>query len=604
VKKRWIAAILILMLLMLTACSGKTIAGKGDSDPGGANKGYYTTGQTVSGGSELTEANLKDISIAQSGEDTVVTLSFRTGSDDSGVTESDPDNVPSYTLKPVMGVPRFVLTLEGMTYWDYALYENELGGTAVKGIFNHGALAGNSGALYFNLSKDCDFRTEQKGSQLIIYFRAQPGVEAASRWYIAANGYDLYIASEQQSLLKELGLYPTYCNDMSSIMLLSAPFESKEKAQEYLSQHEQTISRLLPGRVTSIVELSGNDLPEYDEQSQIISLIDTPVGSKNGAAYEAPVLQANGRFLCWAPDGESYVYARPVYETKDGNTISYDELWMRKENDQPVLAGHEFTHILSAAYSADGRYLAVQEQNDQLYRSLEIVDMTTGESYLPAETGFGMDTPSFAWDDEASVLYAISGEGESLKFLQYNLESEGVPVAGVISDSVTSESPLEVCNGRLYFIRWTETLDNGELCSMAVTGGEITSHTEATDFELSPDGRYAAVSGHEDAGSYLKLYDLVSGGLITVVEETMVIDMLWDVNSQKLYYTLYDLESANVDQPLMLYSYNLAEDASVKVMDMIVGTLYPASQTGEAVLVFIFTQVNQSIPMTYLLEMP
>ena len=322
-KKRLTAALGFLLAVLLTACSARPIAGLGDGEPGGAYKGYYTTGQTISGGNGLTEGNLKDISIEQNGKDTVVTLSFRTGSDDSGVPEQDTGSIPIYTLTSIDGVHRFALTLEGVAYWDYALYENELGGTAVNGVFHHAAMAGNSGALYLNVSEGCDFRTEQKGSQLVLYFRAQAGSEDTSRWYIAANGFDLYVISEQQALLQELGLYPTYCSDLRSIILLSAPFASKDEAQNYLAQHEQTISRLLPGRVSSIVELSGNELPEYDEQSQILSLLDTPVGKRDGQIYETEVLQANGRLLCWAPDGKSYVYARPVYETVDGNTVNY-----------------------------------------------------------------------------------------------------------------------------------------------------------------------------------------------------------------------------------------------------------------------------------------
>ena len=63
-KKRWILGVLFLLMLMLTACSEKIIAGVGNGDPGGEDKGYYAAGQAVSGGNQLTEANLKDISIA------------------------------------------------------------------------------------------------------------------------------------------------------------------------------------------------------------------------------------------------------------------------------------------------------------------------------------------------------------------------------------------------------------------------------------------------------------------------------------------------------------------------------------------------------------
>ena len=111
------------------------------------------------------------------------------------------------------------------------------------------------------------------------------------------------------------------------MILLSKGFDSKEQAQQFLTQHEQTISRLLPGRVPSLVELDGDALPENDEQAQLLNLMDTPVGTRDGQACESELLQANGRFLCWAPDGSSYIYARTSYEAAGGAITGYEQLW-------------------------------------------------------------------------------------------------------------------------------------------------------------------------------------------------------------------------------------------------------------------------------------
>ncbi len=603
-KKPWIQIGMILMALMLAACSGRigVVAGQGDGEPGGTDKGFYTQGQLVSGGQQTEGANLKDISVWQQGEDTVVTLFFRSGSDEAGTEERNLSAVPYYTLRALDGAARFALTLEGVEYWDYALYEDELTDTALLGLFHHNAYGPNDGAVYLNMTEPCDFRTEQSGNQLTLYFRPQQPSHG-SRWYITVNGYDLYPGNENLRLLQELTLYPTLCSDLTSVILLSKGFDDKAQAQQFLEQHEQTLSRLLPGRVPSVIELDGDALPENDEQAQLLNLMDTPVGTKNGEPCESELMQANGRFLCWAPNGESYIYARTSYEVSGGGVTGYETLWSHGQNDEPVLDGHEFTSILSAEYSADGRYLAVLEQNEQLYRSLEIVDMHTGLSYLPTDMGFGNDTPAFVWDEKQPVLYAISGEGEGLHFMSYDMTVPGSPQSQILHEPLAFESMLDEAGGRLYFIQWSQQLDRGQLCSMPVEGGTIRTHTSADAFLLSPNKQYAAVYGDNEKGPYLNFINLSTGQVFTIEQGSIVVDVQWDTASDRLYYSVYDAESENEDQPLSLYAYDVAGSASEKLMDMVAGSLYPGKETGDVVLVYIFTQVNQAISMSYRLPL-
>ena len=604
-KKRWIHAGAFLLALLLAACSGRggVIAGQGDGEPGGADQGFYTAGQSVAGGKPAQGANLKDISVWRQGGDTVVTLSFRSGSDEAGTEERNLPAAPAYTLKALDGADRFALQLEGVEYWDYALYEEELADTALRGVFHHGAFGPNQGALYFNLTQPCDFRTEQSGNQLTLYFRPrQP--QQGSRWYIAVNGYDLYPGNENLDLLQELTLYPTLCSDLASVILLSKGFADKSQAQQFLTQHEQTISRLLPGRVPSLVELPVGALPENDEQAQLMNLMDTPVGTREGQACQSELLQANGRFLCWAPDGASYIYTRTSYEAAGEGMTGYEQLWQHGQADEPVLEGHEYVSILSAEYSADGRYLAVLEQNEQLYRSLEIVDMNTGLTYLPTEMGFGHDTPAFVWDEERPVLYAISGEGEGLQFMSYDLTTPGSPVSQALHEPEAFESALDEAGGRLYFIQWSQQLDRGQLCSMPVDGGPIRTHTSADSFLLSPNKQYSAVSGDNEQGPYLNLANLSTGQVVPVDKGSIVVDMQWDAASDRLYYSVYNVDAEQESQPLSLYAYDVASGTSEKLMDMVAGSLYPANVSRGVVLVYLFTQVNQAIAMSYWLPLP
>ena len=603
-KRRWIQAGVFLLVLMLAACSGRAgvVAGQGDGEPRGEDKGFYTEGQSVTGGQPAEGANLKDISVWRQGDDTVVTLSFRSGSDEAGTEERTLPSAPVYTLRALDGATRFALSLEGVEYWDFALYEEELADTALLGLFHHSAFGPNNGAVYFNMSQPCDFRTEQSGNQLTCYFRPrQPRQE--NLWYITVNGYDLYPGNENLDLLQELTLYPTLCSDLTSVILLSKGFEDKNQAQQFLAQHEQTISRLLPGRVPALVELTGDARPENDEQTPLLNLMDTPVGALDGEICEAELMQANGRFLCWAPDGASYIYTRTSYEVSEGGMVGYEQLWRHGQTDEPVLEGHEFVSILSAEYSSDGRYLAVLEQNEQLYRNLEIIDMNTGLTYLPTELGFGNDTPAFVWDEAQPILYAISGEGEGLRFMRYDLTTAGSPESQMLHEPVAFESALDEAGGRLYFIQWSQQLDRGQLCSMPVDGGAIRTHTSADAFLLSPNKQYGAVSGENERGSYLNLANLSTGQVFPVNQGSIVVDMQWDAAGDRLYYSVYNAEADNEDQPLSLYVYDVATGANEKLMDMVAGSLYPANASRGVVLVYLFTQVNQAIPMSYWLPL-
>jgi hypothetical protein len=271
------------------------------------------------------------------------------------------------------------------------------------------------------------------------------------------------------------------------------------------------------------------------------------------------------------------------------------------------LPGSEFDSISSASYSADGKYLAVLEQTNQLSRNLQIIDMTSGKSFLPSDVGFGTDTPSYVWDENRPVVYAITGEGEDLKFASYDLTNPDQPVVKAVDGVTAYDSPLAIAGGQLYFIRWSDDLNQGQLCAMAPTGGIVRSLGEGSAFILSPDKKYAALRGEDQDGGtssagFLHIVELSTGRVMTLESERSVVDMVWDLAGDRLYYSVYDADAEDQNLPLELCSYDLASGQVKSVMHMIMGALYPARDTRQALLVYIFHQTKQDIPMTYELD--
>ena len=85
---------------------------------------------------------------------------------------------------------------------------------------------------------------------------------------------------------------------------------------------------------------------------------------------------------------------------------------------------------------------------------------------------------------------------------------------------------------------------------------------------------------------------------------SIVVDMQWDAVSDRLYYSVYNVDAEQESQPLSLYAYDVASGTSEKLMDMVAGSLYPANVSRGVVLVYLFTQVNQAIAMSYWLPLP
>jgi len=592
--KKFLYAFLACLMLLFPACTGKE--GNQDLVVVTTEDGYQTSDQVFTGGSVMTGINLRQASVSQSGDLTKVKLRFVDGSDLMGIAEADLPEVPSYTTDWFEGADRFVLHLQGVVYWDYLLEPLSIDGTSVQGFFYMQGPDEKS-QLVIQLNEHMDFRLETEGGDMTLTFRPT-GEEQENRWYISVNGYEMYYGGAGTQDLSEMGFAPCLCSDGISTVLLSVPFDTKEAAETYLTQNADTLSYLLPGLIPVVVPLASNRLPEYDAQSGIQALTQTALVSINGTEVVYPVLQANGVFLCWLPDGSGYFYARTL-SGNAGEGAVYEELRLnRNGEDRALIENFEFQSISSASCSADGSYIAVSEQTLSQMQ-LEIFNIQTQEVYAPSEDGFGETTSCFAWDGEENILYAVTGDGETMGLYAYDLTDPDHPVVSPVGSESLVSNPLYWAQGALWSCQWDEA-NTERVASIDPQVGTVSYYQEASQLLMNPQRTaYAAVASSATGGSTLTVADARTGEPSFSVDCDLIIDMTWDATGETLYLTAFpDGASWEDEYPLVLYACD--RDGHLEaLMNVKTGALYPSTQAGELLMLYIFSQQKQAIPISF-----
>lgn len=603
IPKKIMAATLTGLLLLggLAGCKGKTpsaIQATASEAPQSEVANYYEPDQALSGGSQVSMANLKDVKVEQEGEDLVVTLSFMQGSQTMGMEESIASGVPTYSTQWYPGVNRLAVKLEGVSFWEYRVYEDEIQDTVVQGMFHQSPVNDAAGWFYLQLSDDVAYRMEEVGNALRILLRPK-GKQPQSQWYFMVDGFEAFPGNP---ILGEMSLAPTLSADGSSVVLLSKPFDSEEECQTFLTNNDAVLQRVLPGKTPKVLELTSNTLPEFDLSSELTALANTPIGRKGEEQVKGEVLEGNGRFLCWTPDRSAFVFSRPFYvsDVQDNEMLSYEQLWLSnvETGASALLPDYEFASILSAEYSPDGRYLAFIEQS-RTNRSLQVYDTQTQQLMSAAEEGFGVDTPSFCWDSDKPVLYAITGEGEWLQLMSYDLTVETSRVK-VLEEAGCQEGALLYHGGKLYLTQTSEDSQETSIKSFDLATGEHADVCAGYAFDLHGDLMAVAEDG---AATRFSIYNLADGTSTSICEDQDVVDFVWDVSGKAVYYIVYRDTEGEESYPMALYRYDLENATSTAIMDMVSGALYPASGEDACVMVYIYTQRREAVPASYRISM-
>lgn len=598
----------ILALMLLTGCgNGPTPASApASSAPQSGVTGYYSVGQSASGGKDMQYINLRDIKVTKQATDTVIQMEFRDGSLLRDMDEKPTEGVPKYSTQWIEGIDRLVLNINGLTFWDYKVYDDELKDTPILGIFNQPPVNDTDAMmtrLYINLKSDVVYKIEEKDNLLILSIRSVPEEERTD-YYVMLNAFDEFMDGV---ISAEEGLFPTKCADKINITLISKPFATEAEANAFLEEKKNTILPSLPGKEAIVRQLKSNQLPDYDEKGALTAYENATITRRGDKEYTAPVLATNGKLLCWRPDGMAYVYVTPFFMgNADGSEpTSYEKIYINDltTNTPTLLTDFEYDSITKAEYSSDGRYLAFLLGNDE-NRLLCIYDFEDPSMQVAtaSEAGFGADTANFTWGtgDKAHTIYAITGEGSTLQLMSYTPTANGPVVETLVENAFTNGS-MGFFEGKLYYSQFDQE-DSAKIGIFAfdVASKQTKRVCDGDSFELNTKTGVMAVISNN--GKEVMIYSIRSDVNKSIIKGKDVYSVVWSNDGSVLYYTLwkYADDSDNTDRyKLTLYQYNTRTQKNDEIADTIDGYFLQSDKNGEVLMVYIYQTDDRFVPITY-----
>ncbi|MCK5129516.1 MAG: hypothetical protein KAQ68_06680, partial [Clostridiales bacterium] len=506
----------------------------------------------------------------------------------------------------IPGINRMQLTMKGVSYWSYKLYEEELLDSIIGGVFVQRPVDQDVSNLYINIHSDYAYKIEEYINQIIITFHEVDLQKQQKSYYAILNAYDEY---EKGAFGNEFEMSPTICTNKENILLLSKPYESYEKAKEFTKNNSALLDTVVPGKKFSIVELDNTGLPNFSEEAGLIEIANTPIGMRDDEALSFVPLIVNGRFLGYDNTYTTYTYAQPnvILGDQEGDVFRFEYLYQSDVEgvSKEKIMEQQFSSINSAQFSHDSKYVAFIEQNDVL-RMLQILSLEDGRLYIPAEDSFGIDTASFAWADDKNVLYAINGEFQSKQLLSYDLTNpDDVQVKGIFEQEF-SESILQMKGNKIYYAdRDPESLTS-QICVVDIETGNVDKIADGYSFLLSPDGSKLLINDVEminSMESYRLRYIDIESGTETIIQIGQTIsDVTWSTHGERVYYSVYRDAGWDNPYPNALYYYDLNKKQSVYMMDIVSSALYASQNDDEVLMMCIFTYQKQPIPITYIVK--
>lgn len=602
----------LLAVALLAGCgqsADQPVAAQADGQPSSNLPGYYAADQVLHGGQDLYGQNLSDIEIKSDEGDTVITLNFMSGSLQLGMEETASAGVPSYTTSHIAGLNRMVLSIQGLIFWDYKVFKDELNDLPIGGILQEVPINTEETRLYISIKDDYAYKITENGNKLEIHIRTLNKADEV-KWYATLNAFNEY---SDGLFDDELGMLPILSSDKVNAMLVSQPFDTQEEAQAFAAQAEEKLQALpvsqddevaqqLKTKPVSVVKLANSQLPDFNEQGMLQALAESPVLKKNDEEQSAPALVSNGRVLCYTPDATSYIFSRPFFLTaEDGGVTIYEKLYQcATEDDVPqLLLEFEFSSIIQASFSPDGRYLAFIDQTSMV-RSLYIYDTQTQSLIAAAEEGLGDDTAACAWAGSGSTLYAITGELDVLQLMQMDIAEDGTCSVKNLSQAKMSSGDMDVSGNIIYISQSGGEWEDG-IYAVNATSGQEKRLCSGFSFLLNKkSGNLLVLEDVQDAMYSLKIVSPDSGEETSVAENMSIGEVAWDASGATVYYTVFDDAAGDTQYPVTLYRFS--GGSSAELMKLVNGQLVTAGTSGQVLLVYVYSQNEQFIPVTYTID--
>lgn len=611
--KRFLSAVLIAcMLLGLCACSPK-------EDP---FKGYTTEGD-ISGGVHLDHANARSVSLWQEGDSTYIKLTFNVGSRMSGGGDEAPASTsPSYKVYALSYPSRLVVEFESLEYSDYE-HDSFTPAGCVVGSFLHRIEGEEKAAIYFQLAADAAFKAFSGGNQLEIEIKPMPEPEQKKgkeqqRFIATANAYRDYCGGR----LADVAMTPSLDSSLQNLLLVSEVMDSDITAELFINETVASCPNAVREEWT-VQPIQYGELPQYDASLGYMAAYSEAVVRIGDTAGAAQVYIPDGWYLTELPkrSGGGSLYTRNTVISDMSSEYECETLWvMNKDGSAEEFLDYEFQTVESAAFSPDGRRLAVLERAAET-TNLYIFDVETEELTANlTDMGFGDMVSVYTWDDLGTTLYSVSGT-DMMLIHQYDFN---VPTEnkrhGVVEKNGADEGCIAYCDGSVYFVQGD--MERGDVIyRVKCDGGVRKAFTEGSSFKLSPDNAHMAInaesgiSASSSASAKFRLYDMATGESTKITDDFGPQSFIWSNDGTRLYYFENRLsgdggessEETGVtvqdDYPYTLWMYDVASGESTEIGDFPTTSIYPGDSAG--VLYFTYSDADtmgQRVKATYRID--
>ena len=604
----------LLALLLLSACAGNP--SETAATPASEIPGFFTTGQKLDGGDEVQELNLRSVDAAVNGTETLVSLSFVTGSAKAGGEEKPLNDTPAYEVEILEGPGRVLVTLP-LHFRDYRGKEPEPAGV-FTGITTLPGNADEGGTrIYFHFTGKVGVRVDAQQGALILHVMPEnPDLDEA--YYVSMD----YAKAVQEIALQE-GMHPVLCEGGEKRMFLSAPFADNAEADALTVGVNALLDGAGENQRAGVMTMNGNWPPVYHTHLSVQDLENMgALETEDGTLYTAIPWAVDARFLAWMPDGKG-LCAHPISQIEGNETVAYEQLWIYDtQGKRTPFLDMDFAAVDAARFSPDGNYLAFIERVEAK-RLLYLYDMRTGSlDFLSAE-GMGDFTASFAWSAD-NKLYALSGT-YSIQLMRFDpsLADQDESRVSAVEERYGGVGNVGCANGKVYI--------NGDaagtIYEIDLQTGERAEFADGDDFFTAPGGDLMLISYYETSGENggydtqtgVKVRNMDTGEEIELTSGMTYHGGCWSRDGSLLAYLVSNYaqvdvfeddedrqaDAENTKYPARLYTYDREQGTAVLRGMLASDQVYPGLTGSEVVLVAYHTREDQTVvPVTYRLQLP
>jgi len=447
-----------------------------------------------------------------------------------------------------------MIRFENVIFSDYEQKSSWAASGLIHGIFKETPADDHSLVIYIQLSRSVSFDVSEDEGRLIVTL--SPGNENESestQYYCVSNSF---YEHQEGRWPVDIDMQPVLCSDLKNKLLISLPFETKVAAQNYLESIVSTLKEALPDAVLSVIAVSKNALPDYAADINYYQIEGRQLLIKDGSYLKTSVLLDNGRYLDSAQDGRiafSRLYKPEQPALEQDKYLMSEQLWILNTDGLTQSVDiSEFFAISKAAFSADGRYIAILDQSIENV-VVYVYDFTEKTLINLGEEGFGSQTADFAWSDASNTLYAMTGNQDTKQMKSCTFSDDGSFKIEAVEEQEGGEGHVAVWRGRLFFADSVA----GKVFEISETRRELTS---GVDIRVQSENGSLLVletqpSDDERVSTSLKLYDMDSGETVYITQNTDVVSFGF-MKDAKVYYLDAMVEGAKEGYPYGLISYD------------------------------------------------